>query len=37
MRAGIVWWLEVVGTMGQTMMGDFGTRYMLNQRDDMTV
>lgn len=36
LRAGIAWWLEVVGITGQTLMADNGKRYLLNARDEMT-
>lgn len=28
-------WLENVGQQGQTLVGDFGTKYLLNKRDDL--
>lgn len=28
-------WLENVGQQGQTIMGDFGVKYLLNKRDDL--
>lgn len=28
-------WVENVGQQGQTLVGDFGTKYLLNKRDDL--
>lgn len=28
-------WVENVGQQGQTIVGDFGTKYLLNKRDDL--
>lgn len=30
-----VLWVENVGQQGQTIMGDFGVKYLLNKRDDL--
>ncbi|NUF43105.1 hypothetical protein [Acinetobacter pittii] len=30
-----VLWVENVGSQGQTMVGDFGVKYLLNKRDDL--
>lgn len=32
---GFMLWFEIVGISGQTMMADFGTKYILNRRDDL--
>ncbi|MFV0408823.1 MAG: hypothetical protein ACK5LJ_03720, partial [Paracoccus sp. (in: a-proteobacteria)] len=32
---GFVIWFETVGISGQTIMSDFGTKYILNRRDDL--
>jgi hypothetical protein len=31
-----VLWLENVGQQGQTLVGDFGVKYLLNKRDDLS-
>ena len=31
----IILWLEIVGITGQSMMSDFGKKYMLNKRDSL--
>lgn len=32
---GFMVWFEIVGITGQTMMADFGAKYMLNRRDEL--
>lgn len=33
--AGFMVWFEIVGMTGQTLMADFGTKYVLNRRDEL--
>lgn len=32
---GFIVWFEIVGTPGQTLMSDFGKKYILNRRDEL--
>lgn len=32
---GFMVWFEIVGTTGQTLMADFGKKYVLNRRDEL--
>lgn len=32
---GFILWFEIVGMTGQTVMADFGTKYILNRRDEL--
>ena len=35
LREDFALWVENVGQQGQTLVGDFGTKYLLNKRDDL--
>ena len=32
---GFILWFEIVGISGQTLMSDFGKKYVLNRRDEL--
>ena len=34
---GFIVWYEVVGFTGQTVMADFGMKYVLNRRDELVI
>ena len=34
---GFIVWYEIVGMQGQTIMADFGVKYVLNRRDELTI
>ncbi|RSN83372.1 hypothetical protein EA770_07195 [Acinetobacter baumannii] len=34
---GFIVWFEIVGTTGQTLIAEFGTKYILNRRDELSI